>query len=98
MIVCLVQQHQHQVEYHPYDGVVLVLVVVVIMKGWCKGAFRTSGRDRVLRLLLCISLHEVSTGQDIGNAPSLQEQTFQVTQVMRVMHLMQVMQIKLAHL
>ena len=26
MIVCLVQQHQHQVEYHQYDEVVLVVV------------------------------------------------------------------------
>ena len=74
MIVCLVQQHQHQVQYHQYDEV--VLVVVVIMTDWCKGASRKSGRDRVLRLLLCISLHEVSTGQDIGNAPSLQEKIF----------------------
>ena len=74
MIVCLVQQHQHQVQYHQYDEVVLVLVVV--MKGWCKGASRKSGRDRVLRLLLCISLHEVSTSQDIGNALNLQVKIF----------------------
>ena len=74
MIVCLVQQHQHQVEYYQYDKVVLVLVV--IMKGWCKGASRKSGRDRVLRLLLCISLHEVSTSQDIGNALNLQVKIF----------------------
>ena len=71
MIVCLVEQHQHQVEYHQYDEVVLV---VVIMKGWCRGASRKSGRDR--RLLLCISLHEVSTSQDIGNALNLQVKIF----------------------
>ena len=74
MIVYLVQQHQHQVEYYQYDEV--LLVVVVIMKGWCKGASRKSGRDRVLRLLLCISLHEVSTSQDIGNALNLQVKIF----------------------
>ena len=74
MIVYLVQQHQHQVEYYQYDKV--VLVVVLIMKGWCKGASRKSGRDRVLRLLLCISLHEVSTSQDIGNALNLQVKIF----------------------
>ena len=74
MIVCLVQQHQHQVDYYQYHKV--VLVVVVIMKGWCKGASRKSGRDRVLRLLLCISLHEVSTSQDIGNALNLQVKIF----------------------
>ena len=74
MIVYLVQQHQHQVEYYQYDEV--VLVVVFIMKGWCRGASRKSGRDRVLRLLLCISLHEVSTSQDIGNALNLQVKIF----------------------
>ena len=72
MIVYLVQQHQHQVEYYQYDEV--LLVVVVIMKGWCRGASRKSGRDR--GLLLCISLHEVSTSQDIGNALNLQVKIF----------------------